>query len=367
MSGARNGISSGSSSSRFPFTASQWQELEHQALIFKYMISGMPIPPDLLFTIKRGLDSSLSSKLILQQPPHAGWNCYQMGYGRKIDPEPGRCKRTDGKKWRCSKEAYADSKYCERHMHRGRNRSRKPVEVVLTTTNTSTTSNNTSATAAPTPPTAIPISSITKSSTFFTQANPSDSDTHHHNPFLYPHSSSSRPPGIGLSSQEYTTHFLLESGPYSHTDKNHSRSSYGHGIKEEIDEHAFFSESSGTMRSMSGSSVGDSWHLGSPLSHSRQRNLSGLQNGGYSYLQLQSLGDTSKQQKLNQDQDYHVLGKPDQGDDEKPQKVMHHFIDEWPHKSKDSWLDSESSLSNSTTQLSISMPSHDFFMTHEGI
>ncbi|KAK2991943.1 hypothetical protein RJ640_027834 [Escallonia rubra] len=51
MSGARNGISS---SSRFPFTASQWQELEHQALIFKYMISGMPIPPDLIFTIKRG-------------------------------------------------------------------------------------------------------------------------------------------------------------------------------------------------------------------------------------------------------------------------------------------------------------------------
>jgi hypothetical protein len=28
-----------------------------------------------------------------------------MGLGRKIDPEPGRCRRTDGKKWRCSKEA----------------------------------------------------------------------------------------------------------------------------------------------------------------------------------------------------------------------------------------------------------------------
>ncbi|KAK3020772.1 hypothetical protein RJ639_045844 [Escallonia herrerae] len=52
MSGGRNGISS--SNSRFPFTASQWQELEDQALIFKYMIFGMPISPDLLFTIKRG-------------------------------------------------------------------------------------------------------------------------------------------------------------------------------------------------------------------------------------------------------------------------------------------------------------------------
>lgn len=57
------------------------------------------------------------------------WGCLQMGYGRKVDPEPGRCRRTDGKKWRCSKEAYPDSKYCERHMHRGKNRSRKPVEI----------------------------------------------------------------------------------------------------------------------------------------------------------------------------------------------------------------------------------------------
>lgn len=58
-----------------------------------------------------------------------GWNVYEMGMGRKIDAEPGRCRRTDGKKWRCSKEAYPDSKYCERHMHRGKNRSssRKPL------------------------------------------------------------------------------------------------------------------------------------------------------------------------------------------------------------------------------------------------
>jgi hypothetical protein len=52
---------------------------------------------------------------------------YYAYYG-KLDPEPWRCRRTDGKKWRCSKEAHPDSKYCDRHMHRGRNRSRKPVE-----------------------------------------------------------------------------------------------------------------------------------------------------------------------------------------------------------------------------------------------
>lgn len=45
-----------------------------------------------------------------------------------MDPEPGRCRRTDGKKWRCGKDVVPDQKYCERHMHRGRGRSRKLVE-----------------------------------------------------------------------------------------------------------------------------------------------------------------------------------------------------------------------------------------------
>jgi hypothetical protein len=45
------------------------------------------------------------------------------------DPEAGRCKRTDGKKWRCSRDVAPNNKYCERHMHRGRPRSRKPVEL----------------------------------------------------------------------------------------------------------------------------------------------------------------------------------------------------------------------------------------------
>ncbi|KAM0013524.1 putative transcription factor interactor and regulator C3H-WRC/GRF family [Helianthus debilis subsp. tardiflorus] len=53
---------------------------------------------------------------------------YCSYYGTKLDPEPGRCRRNNGKKWRCVKDAYPDSKYCEHHMHRGRNHSRKPVE-----------------------------------------------------------------------------------------------------------------------------------------------------------------------------------------------------------------------------------------------
>ncbi|XP_017221914.1 growth-regulating factor 1 [Daucus carota subsp. sativus] len=341
------------SNTRYPFTASQWQELEHQALIFKYMVSGMPIPPDLLFTIKRSMDPN---KLILHQPQHMGWNCFQMGFGRKIDPEPGRCRRTDGKKWRCSKEAYTDSKYCERHMHRGRNRSRKPVET--TTMSSATNSRDISL------PTAIPISSRNNSNSPYnvTQTNSTSVASYGTNPLhntsIYAHSPFSRSSGIGL-----------DSGLYSHTNKDFRNSSYGHGMREDIDEHPFFSESSGTVRSMSGSSVGDSsWHL-EPLtvggSAFRQKPCSASQNG-YSYLQL-----TSKEKQ--DDQQYYLLNDESslkmERDDE-PQKVMHHFFDEWP-KTKESWLETDDKLSNhaqvSTTQLSISMPSsahHNFFMSN---
>lgn len=67
---------------------------------------------------------------------------YCSYFGKKFDPEPGRCRRTDGKKWRCSKDAHPDSKYCERHMHRGRNRSRKPVETQSTSQSLSTAMTN---------------------------------------------------------------------------------------------------------------------------------------------------------------------------------------------------------------------------------
>ncbi|KAF8412355.1 hypothetical protein HHK36_000318 [Tetracentron sinense] len=60
-----------------------------------------------------------------------------------MEPEPGRCRRTDGKKWRCSKDVVPDQKYCERHMHRGRQRSRKHVEASQITTATSSSINNT--------------------------------------------------------------------------------------------------------------------------------------------------------------------------------------------------------------------------------
>ncbi|XP_012077032.1 growth-regulating factor 1 isoform X2 [Jatropha curcas] len=384
-----------SETAKFPFTASQWQELEHQALIFKYMVSGIPIPSDLLFTIKRScLDSPLSSKLFPRQPSHIGWSCFQMGLGRKIDPEPGRCRRTDGKKWRCSKEAYPDSKYCERHMHRGKNRSRKPVEVPtqtvtanpsITTQTISSINKNHSSTTTLLGNTPLPSHSLSLLS----------SETHHQNHHLHysaPYhahlnnhqflSSSSRPPGnIGLSHQDNSTPLLLDSAPGSGSLTNTADYRKAYGMKEEVDEHAFFSsEPSGSMRSLSGgSSLDDAWQFtpltmnSSSTSSSNQRGLSSL-NNEYSYLQLHSLSDhdsTPKQQKMYHQRSY-LLGNEMKCQppmkverEEQPQKTVHRFFDEWPPKNKDSWLDlddkSPNSTSVSTTRLSISIPSsHDF-------
>ncbi|KAL8168137.1 hypothetical protein V2J09_009636 [Rumex salicifolius] len=114
------------------FSSSQWQELELQALIFRHMVAGASVPPQLLQLVQKSLLDSTSFHLsntnfsYYPQP-----SLYQAaGYWSKanMDPEPGRCRRTDGKKWRCSRDVVAGHKYCERHVHRGRNRSRKPVE-----------------------------------------------------------------------------------------------------------------------------------------------------------------------------------------------------------------------------------------------
>ncbi|XP_021810099.1 growth-regulating factor 3 [Prunus avium] len=131
-----------SASTRFPkmgsyFSFSQLQELELQALIFRYMLAGAAVPPELLQPIRKSLLHSPPYFLHhpLQQYPHFQPALLQSGYwGRAaMDPEPTRCRRTDGKKWRCSRDVVAGQKYCERHVHRGRNRSRKPVEATTAT------------------------------------------------------------------------------------------------------------------------------------------------------------------------------------------------------------------------------------------
>lgn len=126
-----------------------------------------------------------------------GWGAYQMGGVRKaMDSEPGRCRRTDGKKWRCSKEAYPDSKYCERHMHRGKSRSRKPVELSLATR---------------------PVSSHCPSN--FSPPLSRSAHQNNHFPFSCSSSATARPPAEGYSRHKDSTNLSLDS--LSHATDNY--------------------------------------------------------------------------------------------------------------------------------------------------
>ncbi|KAB2054387.1 hypothetical protein ES319_A12G252100v1 [Gossypium barbadense] len=103
---------------RVPFTAAQWQELERQTMIYKYMMASVPVPAELLIPLTKN-PSNVAIKGSLE-----------LGFSsNSSDPEPWRCRRTDGKKWRCSRDVAPDQKYCERHSHKSRPRSRKPVEL----------------------------------------------------------------------------------------------------------------------------------------------------------------------------------------------------------------------------------------------
>ncbi|KAH8972222.1 hypothetical protein BDL97_02G184500 [Sphagnum fallax] len=113
------------SAGRAPFTSVQWAELEHQALIFKYMMAGVNVPPELLNPIRKSVASLINGMTASHHAANMRWGTMHRGVANNTDPEPGRCRRTDGKKWRCGRDVVPDQKYCERHVHRGRNRSRK--------------------------------------------------------------------------------------------------------------------------------------------------------------------------------------------------------------------------------------------------
>ncbi|KAH0459798.1 hypothetical protein IEQ34_010461 [Dendrobium chrysotoxum] len=289
---------SGRSSSRYPFTASQWQELEHQALIFKYMASGIPIPHDLIVPIRRSfLLDSTSTSPSLAFAPHTqlGWSCFQMGYGRKTeDPEPGRCRRTDGKKWRCSKEAYPDSKYCERHMHRGKNRSRKPVEISLAT-KTNHSSSSSSAQMSP----------------YSANLSISTPETCH---LLCPYPSSS-----------VTSPFQLDSANYS--DREYRWVSYVRFIHIIII--IIF--------------------MLSCISFIESKRRQGAERRSSSEFKPQWMSSMAKAKQNN-----YSLSKEEE---EERQRPLRHFFDECPERNKDQWMDLEDESSSYTkTQLSISFP-----------
>jgi hypothetical protein len=61
------------------FTASQWLELEHQALIYKYMATGAPVPHDLVVPLRlaTGVDTvpSLAFPPQPRTPYHESFSC----------------------------------------------------------------------------------------------------------------------------------------------------------------------------------------------------------------------------------------------------------------------------------------------------
>ncbi|KAH7687195.1 Growth-regulating factor protein [Dioscorea alata] len=312
---------------RPPFTAAQWQELEHQALIFKYMMAGVPVPQELLIPIRRSFEA-MSSRYY--HHPSLGY-CY---YGKKLDPEPGRCRRTDGKKWRCSKDAYPDSKYCERHMHRGRNRSRKPVETQSLPQSQSSSSTVTTTSAA--------------AATAAILAGPGSSQLH-----------------TGLSSY-----------PMHNKDFR-----YLQGVKPAMDEHSLFSEPSASARGIAmDSSLESSWGLmpsnisSFPLSKATNDGSGSLLHSNYSH-QLQGMQDIGQASMSSmseqQQQQQHAFFGTEFGSSESVKhesQSLRPFFDEWP-KTREPWSNLDDDRCNrtsySTTQLSISIPmaSSDFSMT----
>ncbi|KAK1315174.1 Growth-regulating factor 1 [Acorus calamus] len=367
MNHGKNSSSSNTNNSRWSsgFTASQWHELEHQALIFKYMSEGLPIPPDLIYPIRRSCPppfpllpsfsssttSPSSSLLFSHQPNIVGrWGYHQMGLGREPDPEPGRCRRTDGKKWRCSKEAFPDSKYCERHIHRGKNRSRKPVEMDINSTPISNTSTTT----------------ITSSSST-TTTNNNNHNLHfpfHYTPNPSPSPPQPPPPSTAFMNFPTQTHLSLDHGSLSSPHKDYR---YFHGLREEVvGEHVFFSEPSGTARNAHADGGGwrstvtvaeepPAWMTSPPKrkSYSVLESLRGPQEQQHCFV----LGDDFKPLKVE---------KEEEG--EAKQTLRHFFDDEWPSSRNKvpSWIDIEQDLSNAT-QLSISIPAaashHDFMFS----
>lgn len=136
-----------------------------------------------------------------------------------------------------------------------------------------------------------------------------------------------------------------------------------YGLKEGVDEHAFFSEPSSATKNFSDSSMEDTWQftplaISSSLTSSRQSDYS-------SYLQLHSIGDFPKQESKPNHHHYYALGSESKYEmpmklesEREPHKTIHRFFDEKPIRGRDSWLDQDEKSSNSsTTRLSISMPS----------
>lgn len=96
------------------FAQDQWTGLRQQTYVLKHVAAGNPPSSALLWPMGCKVE---------KMPINIGNNSGSFYLGL-ADPQPGRCRRTDGKKWRCGRAVVPEQKYCERHMHRGRGRSK---------------------------------------------------------------------------------------------------------------------------------------------------------------------------------------------------------------------------------------------------
>ncbi|KAL6533653.1 hypothetical protein OROHE_013486 [Orobanche hederae] len=320
---------------RAPFTAVQWQELEHQAMIYKYLVAGLPVPPDLVMPIRRSFET-LSARFF-----HHSSLGYCSYYGKKFDPEPGRCRRTDGKKWRCSKDAHPDSKYCERHMHRGRNRSRKPVE-------SQSTSQSLSA--------AMPhVSSSGYGGGNSGSFQGGGTRSFQNLPLYSVVSSESSPYGSSV------TKLQMEPISYGMDNKEFRYSS--HGLTPDADDHSFSPEASALGL---GCNAGNgTWRL-MPTQVSSSSLLTQKPDSQLMAHAFEPINATISRQRQQHCFLGSEIGSPEPVKQE--QHAVHPFFSEWP-TTKESWSgldddDDDGSRNNlfSSTQLSISIPraSSDF-------
>ncbi|XP_010501463.1 PREDICTED: growth-regulating factor 5-like [Camelina sativa] len=389
--------SSGRTIERPLFTPTQWQELEHQALIYKYMVSGVPVPPELIFSIRKSLDSALVSRLLPHQS--LGWGCYQMGFGRKPDPEPGRCRRTDGKKWRCSREAYPDSKYCEKHMHRGRNRARKSIDQNQTTT-TPLTSPSLSFPNNNSPSPTLSSSSSSSSSTTYSASSSSMDAYNNSNRFGVGGSSSNVTrgyfnshsldypyPSTSPKQQQQPLHHASALSLHQNTNPtsqfnvlasatDHKDFRYFQGIGERVGvgERTFFPEASRSFQDspyhhqqpLATTVMNDPYHHCSTTDHKIDHHHTYSSSSSSQHLQHDHEQDHHHHRQQQQQQQCFVLGadmfnKPtrssvlanssrqdhqshqeeEEKDSPESKKSLHHFFGEdWAqNKSSDSWLD----------------------------
>ncbi|KAL1829306.1 hypothetical protein ACET3Z_007718 [Daucus carota] len=308
----------GSIQNRYLLTASQLEEFKHQALIYNYMVSGVPVPTDLLFALKRKLDFS-STLCLHEQSSAARWEYYHKGLTRKEDLEPGRCKRTDGKKWRCSRDAHRESKYCEKHMHRGRNSSRKPEAITTNTTSPVLKIHLNSAHDQP----AIQTSALIHPDSLYSQSSP-------------------------MHQNSRTQQMFMESRSSYQTYKDYR---FMQGMRD--DERAFFPGVSRTVRSQH-----ESYTASEVASSDYFRAIN--DHGKIKEHRRQEEDRDSKKHCFNLGNDFKPARsiKVDRG--EENQEGFHQFFSERPLKGKAQWLNNEEKQSDhaslSDIQISTSKP-----------